>query len=226
MHLRFPSLHISYKIYPNTAGEDGIEFARLIQKVRDETGAELFVTPQILDIRMVAENTDLTVTAPRVDAVETGRGTGRVLPETLKRAGAEGVMMNHPEDRDLLVDLDFKINRCREIGIDSIVCIDSLEMAEAVAYLDPDAFICEKPGNIGGDHSVVADHPEYVKNFISVVKEVNPDSKVLVGSGMGSPEDVRRAFELGADAIGAASTFCLANDREQTLRMVAEAMPK
>jgi triosephosphate isomerase len=49
------------------------------------------------------------------------------------------------------------------------------------------------------------------------VRRENARTNVLVGGGIGSAEDVRLAFEQGADATGAASAVALADDPESLL---------
>ncbi|MFC6872842.1 triose-phosphate isomerase [Halobellus marinus] len=225
MNLEYPYFQINFKIYPGTTGEDGLEFARLIERVERETGANFVLTPQIPDIRLIAEETDLTVTAPYMDAVEPGRGMGRILPETIREAGAEGVVINHAENRETLADLARKIERCREVGLDSIVCVDSIAMGEAVAPFDPDSVVFEKPEDISTDRAITQTHPDLVREFIDVMASENERTKVLVGGGIGSADDVRLAFEQGADATGAASAVSLADDPETLLTEIGNVFP-
>lgn len=225
MNLDYPYFQINFKVYPGTGGQDGLEFARMIDTVAAETGAEFVLAPQIPDIRLVAEETELAVMAPRMDALEAGRGMGKILPETISAAGAEAVVINHAENRDTFVDVERKIDRAREADLDSIVCVDSIEMGEAVATFDPDAVIYEKPGDISTDRAITQTHPERVEEFIAMMDAENPGTKVLVGGGISTPEDVRLAFEQGADATGAASAVSLADDPASLLRSIASVLP-
>lgn len=226
MNLEYPYFHVNFKIYPQTIGEKGLEYAKTVDEVKKETGTEFMVTPQIPDIRLISENTDLPTTAPYADAVKPGRGMGHILLETLKEAGAEGVVINHAEHRDKLSDIEFKIQRCKELELDSIICVDSIQMGKAIASLDPDAVIFEKPGDISTEKSITKTHPERVKKFVKTINETNSRTKVLVGGGIHEPEDVKLAFELGADATGAASALIRAEDRYKLLKEMAEEIPK
>lgn len=225
MTLEYPYFQINYKVYPETGGEDGLEFARLIERIASETESNFVVTPQLPDVRMVAERTDLTVTAPTMDAVGPGRGMGRVLPETIRAAGAHGVVINHAENRDTLADIERKIERCRVVGLDSIVCVDSIDMGESVAVFDPDSVVFEKPAEISSDRAITRTHPERVQEFVSVMNDVNARTKVVVGGGISTAKDVRLAFDQGADAAGAASAVSLAADPESLLRSIGEVLP-
>jgi len=221
-NLTYPYFQINFKIYPGTGGENGLEFARMIERVERETEANFVLTPQVPDLRWIASETDLTVTTPKIAPDEPGRGIGKVLPETIRAAGAEGAVINHAEDRDTLTDVERKIERCREADLDSIVCVDSVEMGRAVAAFDPDSMVFEKPGDISTDRAISQTHPDRVRAFRDAIEAENPRTKVLVGGGIATAEDVELAFEQGADATGAASAISLADDPEARLRSIAE----
>lgn len=221
-NLPHPYFQVNFKIYPGTGGEDGLQFARMIERIEQQTAATFVLTPQLPDVRLIATETDLTVTTPVVDSATPGRGIGKVLPETVRGAGAQGAVINHAENRDTLTDVERKIRRCREAGLDSLVCVDSVEMGRAVATFDPDSLVFEKPADISTDRAITQTHPERVRRFVQTIDDVNPRTTVVVGGGISTAEDVRAAFKQGADATGAASAVSLADDPESLLRSIAE----
>lgn len=222
MQIPYPSFQVNFKVYPGTNGEDALAFARILEDLEEETDANFVLTPQIPDLRLIAEETDITVTAPHIDALEPGRGMGKILPDTVAAAGADGVVINHAENRDTLSDIVWKIDRCRELGMDSVVCVDSIEMGRSVLEFDPDSVIYEKPEDISTDRAITQTHPDRVRDFVAMVNETNPRTKVLVGGGISTADDVRLAFKQGADATGAASAVSLADDPETLLREIAD----
>ncbi|AKU08101.1 MULTISPECIES: triose-phosphate isomerase [Haloferax] len=225
MNLPYPHFQVNFKVYPDTSGEDALAFARMLETIEAETDARFVLTPQLPDIRLITEHTDLAVTAPAMDAVEPGRGMGKILPETVADAGADGVVINHAENRDTLSDLVWKIERCRDLDLDSVVCVDSIEMGRAVAEFDPDSMIYEMPEDISSDRAITQTHPDRVRAFMSMVEAENPRTRVLVGGGISTAEDVRLAFEQGGHATGAASAVSLASDPESLLRDIAASFP-
>lgn len=225
MGLSYPLFGINFKVYEATIGDAGLDLARTVQKVRRETGVELTVTPQLPDLRRISRETELKILAARMDALSPGRGMGRILPETIADAGASAVVINHAENRDTFADIVRKIERCREVGIESIVCVDSRAMGEAILTFEPDAVLYEKPGDISTDRAITQTHPERVEEFVAMVANQAPDTRVHVGGGIRTPEDVRLAFKQGADATGAASGVCLVDDPEATIRAFADAVP-
>jgi len=218
----YPRFGVNFKVYPETIGAKGLEIARTMEQVQEATGATFSLTPQLLDLRMIATETDLRVSAPYCDAIEPGRGMGRILLETLADAGAEGVTINHVENPDTFNDIAFKIRRCREFGLRSGVLVDSVEMGRAVAQLDPDGMTFEVPGDIAGDVAVTRSRPGPIREFLEMVQEENPDIRVGTGGGVKTAEDVRAAYELGLDSTGAASGIALAENRYERLREIGE----
>jgi triosephosphate isomerase len=222
MNLPYPHFQVNFKIYPETYGEHALSFARLLEGIEAETDAKFVLTPQLPDLRTIAAEVDVALTAPYMDAVTPGRGIGKILPEALAAAGADGVVLNHAENRDTLTDLVWKIERCRDLDMDSVVCVDSIEMGRAVAEFDPDAMVYEMPDDISTDRAITQTHPDRVRDFLAAIGEANPRTRVLVGGGISTSEDVRLAFEQGGHATGAASAVSLADDPKSLLRDIAE----
>ncbi|MFB6128556.1 MAG: triose-phosphate isomerase [Halorhabdus sp.] len=222
MNLPYPHFQINVKVYPGTWGTDGLALAETVERVGEETGATFVLTPQLPDLRLFAHETDLPVFAPAVDPVEPGRGMGKLLPEALAEAGAVGAIVNHAENRDTLADIERKIERCQAVGLDAIVCVDSVEMGRAVAAFGPDQLLFERPDDIATDRAISRTHPDRIEAFLDMRDAVAPGTKVRVGGGISTAEDVRLAFELGVDATGAASAIATAADPADRLREIGE----
>ncbi len=225
MNLPYPHFLINFKVYEGTAGTDGLELARTVERVAEETGAAFAVAPGTPDLRLLASATDLPVVAQAVDAVEPGRGTGRILPEAAADAGADAALVNHPEHRETLADVAGQVRRCREVGLDSVVCVDSETMGRAALSFEPDCLLFEKPEDVATGRAITSTHPERVESFLAMVDRENPRTRVLVGGGITTGDDVARAFDLGADAAGAASAFVGADDPDGWLADVVAAFP-
>lgn len=225
MNLEYPLFLVNYKLYEGTVGEEGLAYARTVERVAGETGARFAVAPGTPDLRLVAGNADVPVVAQAVDPVAAGRGTGSILPEAVRAAGAAAVMVDHPEYPETLDGVETVVERCRAVGLDAIVSVDSVDAARAVLAFDPDCLLFEKPDDVATGRAITRTHPERVERFVETVAAENPRTKVLVGGGITDPEDVARGFELGADAAGAASAALGADDREAWLRGIAGAMP-
>ncbi|QCC49212.1 triose-phosphate isomerase [Halobellus limi] len=224
MALEYPTFLINFKRYEGTAGEAGLELAKTIEGVQDRTDTSLAVAPQTPDLYRIVSETDLTVVAQAVDAVEPGRGTGEVGLAAVDAAGVDGVLVNHPEAPTTLADVEAVVEGCRERGLESIVCVDSVETGRAALAFDPDCLLFENPADIASERALAETAPERVEAFVSTVREENPRTRVLLGGGITTAADVRASLDLGADAAGAASAFVDAADREAWLVDIAESL--
>lgn len=224
MNFEPPFFQINYKLYPDTWGEDGLEFAETAARVGDEFGVNFVISPQTPDIRLIDRETDLPILAQGMSPHDPGRGLGHILAESLLEAGADGVMMNHPENRETAVDLEKKIKRCRDLGLVSVVCVDGREFGRAVLEWGPDWVIFEQPELLGTTTSLNETDPGSVERFSKLVDERSPETNVFLGGGISSVEDVKAALEL-ADATGSASWISSrvpVEEREDTLRGIAK----
>lgn len=226
MALEYPMFLINFKRYEGTAGDDGLELAKAMQAVQERTGASLAVAPQTPDLSRIASEADLRVVAQSVDAAEPGRGTGEIGLPAVDAAGADGVLVNHPESPQTLADVEAIVGGCRERGLESIVCVDSVEMGRGVLAFAPDCLLFENPDDVATGRSLAETAPERVEAFVSMVREANARTRVLLGGGITTATDVERSLELGADAAGAASAFVNAGDREAWLSDIAEGLSK
>ena len=170
----------------------------------------LFITPAV-EIRRVVENTKhLIVLAPYMDTLRPGRGLADILPEALKAAGAQGVVINHCEKPMSLPQMKKTIDRARELDFLVFACADTLEEAKAIAQLHPDIINPEPSQIIGGGNGVSP--MDYVKDSIRVIKEIYPDILVEQAAGITNGQQVYDFIMAGSEAAGAASGIMNAKD--------------
>lgn len=224
MALDYPNFLLNFKIYEGTAGTDGLALAKTIEAVAKATDGTFVVAPQTPDIERIGRQTSLPVVAQSVDSVRPGRGNGRISLPAVEAAGADGVLINHPESQSTLSETTELIAGCAKRDLESIVCVDSIEMGRAVLAFDPDCLLFENPEDIATEQSMTETHPERIEEFVAMVAEVNPQTSVLLGGGVSTGTDVRRALELGADGAGAASAFIDASDKDGWLSSIAESL--
>lgn len=225
MSLTAPFVWINFKTYPGTAGEEGLELARTIERVGNETGVQFVVSPAQPDLRLLARKTDLPIMGQHADAVDRGRGMGRVVPATLAGAGADAVVINHAERRATLDDIVTLIDRSTAAGLHTVLGAHRMAAGRAAVTLAPDTIVFEVPADIASDRAVTHAHPDRVRAFASMVGEAAPETNVFVGGGISTGEHVARAFELGADAVGAASAVVTADEPSAVLSDLASGVP-
>ena len=94
--IRAPFFEIGIKNY--IYGDDILALARAADRAAVKYDIDVLIVTPYTEIRRVAENTKkLIVFAPYMDLLRPGRGMGDVLPEAVKAAGAQGVVVNHCE---------------------------------------------------------------------------------------------------------------------------------
>jgi len=207
---------INFKTYEKGTGRKGLKLARAISGFKSEY--QLVVVSQLVDLRGVCKAIKIPVFAQHVDRVGFGAGTGSVLPEAVKGAGAKGTLLNHSEKRISLKEIKETVEICRKIGLVSVVCASSLKMVKKITKFGPDYIAYEPKRLIGKNISVTDVSPKVVLRAVRFVKKVNPKVKVLCGAGIHSKKDVLKALELGAGGVLIAHKVVKAKDPKKALR--------
>jgi triosephosphate isomerase (TIM) len=211
IRLQAPVFEIGLKGY--MYGAAAVRLAVEADRASEECGVSIIFDPQYVDIPAVAAATKrLFVFSQHMDAVEIGRGSGMVLAEALKEAGAVGTMLNHSERRMTLAEISSAIRRADEIGLATLVCTDSPEEAAAAAQLHPNIVLAEPPSLIGGDRSVASEMRDFVERTIDVVSRIDPEIIVMCAAGIKNPQDVADMVALGVGATGSTSGILAAED--------------
>ncbi len=207
--IRTPYFEIGTKNY--IYGDKVLEYAIAADKAAEKYDIDvLFICPAV-EIRQVAQNTKhLIILAPYMDTLRPGRGMADTLPEGLKAAGAQGVVINHCEKPMSLPQMKATIDRARELDFLVFACADTLEEAKAIAQLHPDIINPEPSAIIGGGNGVSP--MAYVKDSIKVIKEIYDDIMVEQAAGITNGQQVYDFIMAGSEAAGAASGIMNAED--------------
>lgn len=206
--LKPPFFEIGPKNY--LFGDQILDLARIADEAAAKYDVRVIYTTPYADIRRVAENVKyLKVFAPHMDDIPVGRGLACVLGESLKAAGAVGVMLNHAERPLPASTLVRTLNRARELGLMSIVCADSMAETRAVAQMHPDLMITEPTELIGTGQAADL---SYVKTSVDAIQSIDPNIGILVGGGISNGTDVYNTIMAGADATGSSSGIVKAAD--------------
>lgn len=181
----------------------------------------LFIAPYV-DIRRIREACPhLVILAPYMDTLQPGRGMGSVLPEALKEAGADGVVINHCEHPSInnrqrpieLEEIRRTIERANECDLLSFVCANTIEDAGKIAAMNPDILNPEPTELIG---TTTAPDMNYVKGVIDAVKQAAPDVLVELAAGITKSEQIYDFIMAGSAAAGAASGLFRNPDEPET----------
>lgn len=227
--IRAPFFETSVKNY--IFGDAVLEYAKAADAAAKEHDVDVLFVAPYTDIRRVRENTDrLIVLAPHMDAIKPGRGIADVLPEALKAAGAQGVVLNHSEKPVTLNILRKTIDRANELDLLTFVCADTVAEAQAIAQLHPDILNPEPTELIGS--GTVTDM-RYVKEVIRAVKSINPSILVEQAAGITTAQQVYEFIMAGSEAAGSASgiltsadPYALLNDMVRSVKQAREDLKK
>ena len=216
--LKTPVIVLNMKTYTESTGKNALDIAKMMDKVSIETGINMAVSVQSIDIKECSDNISIPVFAEHIDPIKPGSHTGWILPEAVKSVGAVGSLINHSEHRLNLADIDFCISRAKELDLDQIVCSNNILTSKAIATLSPNFLAVEPPELIGGDISVTTANPDIVSGSVNAVKDIDDDVKVLCGAGIKNGVDVARAIELGSVGVLLASGIIKSKNKEKIIR--------
>lgn len=208
--IRTPYFEIGTKNY--IYGDTVLEYALAADRAAEKYDIDvLFITP-CTEIRRVVENTKhLIVLAPYMDTLRPGRGMADILPEGLKAAGAQGVVVNHCEKPMSVPQIKATIDRARELDMLVFACADTVDEAKALAQLHPDILNPEPSELIGGTGGGVSSM-DYVMEVTKAIKAIDPNIMVEQAAGITNGQQVYDFIMAGSEAAGAASGIMKAAD--------------
>lgn len=191
-------------------GDQILDLARIADEAAQKYDVRVIYTTPYANIeRVAAAVKHIKVFAAHMDDIPVGRGLACVLPESVKAAGAVGVMLNHAERPLPTSTLVRTLNRAREVGLMSIVCADSMAETRAIAQLHPDLMITEPTELIGTGQAADL---SYVAASVEAITAIDPNIGILVGGGISNGQDVYNTIMAGADATGSSSGIVKAAD--------------
>ena len=212
-----PIIIVNLKTYEQGYGADGFELCKIMEEISLEHNVNLAAAVSAIDLIDYSDNLKIPIFAQHVDGVTYGSNTGSILPEAVKYSGAVGTLVNHAECQMSWEDIEKTINRCKELGLSTVLCTADLESSEKGSHLNPDMIAVEPPELIGGDISVSTAKPEIISDTVEIVKEINSDISVLCGAGVKNQEDVSKAITLGSEGILLASGVVKSSEPRKVL---------
>ena len=222
--LKTPIIIVNFKTYKESTGDNAIKLAEICNKTAKETKTSIAIAIQSTDIYKISKIVSIPVLSQHIDAIDFGKNTGFLLPESIKQAGAEATLLNHSEHRLDFELLKIFIERAKQAGLKTIVCAKDVEDAKKIAGLSPDFIAVEPPELIGGKISVSEAKPEVISDSVKAIKSINKKIKVLCGAGIHNKDDVKKAVKLGADGILVASGIVKAGNQEAALKDLVDGL--
>lgn len=216
-------IFVNFKTYLSGTGENAVRLAETCQRVGKQKGVKIFPLVQAADVLRLSSRL-LTVWAQHADPIKPGAHTGQTLLEALAWAGADGVMLNHSENKQSPEAVGEIIKRSREHdsrtinSLEFMVCAEAIEEGKNLAKLRPDWLVYEPPELIGSrEASVATAKQDIIKKFVGLAGEI----PVLVGAGVQDRRDVEISLEQGAAGILVSSAVMKAEEPERILGELA-----
>lgn len=223
-----PRIVVNAKVYAQVEGGDNVlALARACQTAAQEAGTTVGLAPPQVELATLgrAGLDRVPVFAQHTDPLQPGSGTGWVTAEAVKAAGAVGSLLNHAEHKVPHAQVADALRRLHGLGLESLVCADSMAETEALAPLGPTYLAVEPPELIGGDVSVTSADPGIVRDAAERVRALAPATLTLCGAGVKTGRDVQAAIELGAHGVLLASGVVKARDPLAALRDLCSGLP-
>src|SRR3989344_6787745 len=200
---------INFKAYPEATGTKAVHLAQTLAKEAKKYQIPVIICPQTADIAAV----HLPVFAQHLDPVNSGAATGWITAESLRAAGASGVLINHSEHPLSFAQIKQTIKRAQSQKLITVVCVRNLAELKKIVRLNPSYLALEPPELIGSKISVSPSRQTLIKDAAKIV-----GNKLLVGAGIHTTEDVRVALRLGAQGVLVASGVVKAKNPQRALR--------
>ena len=212
-----PIIIVNLKAYEQGYGADGFDLCKIMEEISIEHNVNLAAAVSSIDLVDFSDNLKIPIFAQHVDGVNYGSHTGSILPEAVRYSGAVGTLVNHAECQMSWEEIEKTINRCKELGLSTVLCTADLKSSEKGAHLNPDMIAVEPPELIGGDISVSTAKPEIISDTVEVVKKINSDISVLCGAGVKNQDDISKAISLGSEGILLASGVVKSSEPRKVL---------
>ena len=212
-----PIIIVNLKTYQQGYGADGFELCKIMEEISIEHNVNLAAAVSAIDLVDYSDNLKIPIFAQHVDGVTYGSNTGSILPEAVRYSGAVGTLVNHAECQMSWTEIEKTINRCKELGLSTVLCTADLESSEKGSHLNPDMLAVEPPELIGGDISVSTAKPEIISDTVEMVKKINSNISVLCGAGVKNQGDVSKAISLGSEGILLASGVVKSSEPRKVL---------
>ncbi|WP_414837633.1 triose-phosphate isomerase [Candidatus Nanosalina sp. VS9-1] len=211
---------VNFKAYRNALGDRSEELVKSFSEVYKEIDGEVIVAPSSFDTFRTAGN-GIKIYSQHVGPLKPGSHTGHSVAEAVEATGASGSLINHSERRMDSESIEDAVSRCEELGLETVVCAQTVEEVEEYSSFRPDFIAFEPPELIGGDTAVSQAEPEMIRE---AVESTADGVETLTGAGIKSAEDVSKSIELGCSGVLVASGIVKSDNPAETLEKMCEGL--
>lgn len=208
----------NFKTYSESTGKNALKLAKIHESFA-RRNKKVIIAVQPADIRFVS-HLKIPVFAQHVDPVIPGRNTGFISPESVKAAGAEGVMLNHSEHPMKPWEAEKAIKICKIVGLKTLVFVSDLSEASDLRGFNPDFLAYEVPELVGTGRPISKEKPHEIQEFVHLLE----DTKIvpLCGAGISKARDVKTALKLGTKGVVVASAIVKAKNPRKVIESLVK----
>ncbi len=199
--IKLPLFILNFKTFNEVNGENGLNLAKIAEKVMEELGVSIAVCPPIPFLAKYTECLNLPIFSQKLDNLSEGNTTGMISVETIKAAAVSGTLVNHNENKMILADLEKVIRDARTHRLFTVVCANNEAACAAVAKFDPHAVAFMPADFEDTGISATPSHSELLKDIIKRIKLENPKVAPFCGAGIYGPNDIKIALKLGIEGF-------------------------
>jgi len=215
-----PLVLVNFKDYEIAVGMGAIDMLNMHEEVFSELPdlANIVVAVHPTDLREACKASEkVSVFSQSADYLTRGSDglpkatqTGRLTPRILCAIGVRGALVNHAEnprtnEEIKMIVEDFK---SYDPNFVLVVCAENVDRALSILNVcKPDYVALEPPELIGGDVSVTTKE-DVVREAVGKV-----GGTLLVGAGVKTREDLKKALELGCAGVLLASGVVKPKDK-------------
>ena len=187
---------VNFKTYKEATGKNALILAKKLNKLK----ANLVVAVEAADINSIFKSCkNLKVFSQYIDLVEEHRGS--LTASLVKSSGAKGTLINHSNNPLKFSEIKKAVKLAKKYKLISVVCSEDEILGKKILKLKPDYIAIEPKELISGKISVSEAKPELIRKTVKILCNKNKCNFLLVGAGIHSSKDVKKAFELGANGI-------------------------
>src|SRR3989344_4081940 len=189
---------VNFKAYKESTGKNALILARKLNKLKNN----IAVAVEAADIFPIAKTCKrLKVFSQYIDPIEEGAHTGSLTALSVKKSGAVGTLINHSEKPLNFKEIKKAVYLAKKNKLITVVCAGNDKIAKNILKLRPDYIAIEPLELISGRLSVSESKPDLIKRAVHILCNKSKCDFLLVGAGIHKKEDVKKAFELGANGI-------------------------
>lgn len=208
-------IFVNFKTHKEATGLRAVELIQKIVDVQKASGVPIIPVVQLADARFCVNTSGYSVWVQHIDSQDPGQSTGWNTVEAVAETGVAGTFLNHSEHKYAdYADLEKVADRCRSIGIETAIFASDLGELKKVVELKPSFVVFEPPELIASkDSSVATAKSDEIREAANICGK----TRLIVGAGVKSKEDVQVSLKMGAMGVAVSSAVVLSEDPYKVL---------